>query len=191
MENASKALVMAGGVLISILVASFMIFVLRKAGSMSAEYDIQMSDNELAKFNSQFEAYARDNNTFFDVITVANLAYDNNKKNGWDEQNGITVEIYEGGNLKYSILPSKIEKNHFFKGNDKNNSIYIYNEPQRDLGDKSIIDYYTEMNLVSNDNKQKYKYKFNCSLKNGIGGITYNEINGKVEKVQFIVEENN
>ena len=189
MENASKALVMAGGVLISILVASFMIFVLRKAGSMSAEYDIQMSDNELAKFNSQFEAYARDNNTFFDVITVANLAYDNNKKNGWDEQNGITVEIYEIGNLKYSILPSEI-KNHFFKGND---SIYIYNEPQRDLGDKSIIDYYTEMHLVSNDNKQKYKYKykFNCSLKNGIGGITYNEINGKVEKVQFIVEENN
>lgn len=45
MENASKALLMAGGLLISILLVSFMVFVLRKAGSMSAEYDQQISEN--------------------------------------------------------------------------------------------------------------------------------------------------
>ena len=108
MENASKALIMAGGLLISILVASFMVLVLRKAGKINAEYDTQMSDNELARFNSQFELYVRDNNTFFDVITVANLAYDINKKNGYDQKNSVTVKIKEGNTVKYSIFPQQI-----------------------------------------------------------------------------------
>ena len=119
MENASKALMMAGGVLIGIMVLSFMVFMLRKGGSMSAEYDSQISDNELAKFNSQFEFYDKDNNTFFDIITVSNLAYDINKINGWDENNCVKVQIVIGeGNQRgtYAIIPDEnLEKNYFYK----------------------------------------------------------------------------
>lgn len=183
MENASKALIMAGGLLISILVASFMIFVLRKAGSLSAEYDTQISDNELAKFNSQFEAYAKADNTFFDVITVANLAYDINKRNGWDEQNGVDVKIYkENDQPMYSILVTgnvsnaqNLQKNYFFEKETPNetNQKYIYGEEVlENIQTKSEYD-------------TSLKYKFECNNE-----ITYNEITGKVREIKFRRREN-
>lgn len=188
MENASKALIMAGGLLISILVASFMIFVLRKAGSLSAEYDTQISDNELAKFNSQFEAYAKADNTFFDVITVANLAYDINKRNGWDEQNGVSVKICtdpECNNVQYSILPNEnSEKNHFFEGMDPDKKVYIYNEKKPNLEGKSIVDYYTAG--TETETGFKYERSFKCDNK-----IHYNSITGKVDEIKFQIVENN
>lgn len=185
MENASKALIMAGGLLISILVASFMILVLRKAGKINAEYDAQMSDNELARFNSQFEVYAREDNTFFDVITVANLAYDINKKNGYDPQNSVTVRIIEKNGtiekVKYSILPKQIEKNHFFKS-EGNEAIYIYNDVQSDLGGKSMIDFYTE---GKEENEVfKYKYRFKCQ-----NDVHYNETTGKLDSINFTIDK--
>ena len=179
MENVTKALIMAGGLLISILVASFMVFVLRKAGSMNAEYNSQMSDNELAKFNSQFEIYARENNTFFDVITVANLAYDINTKNGWDTNNGIDVKVYDGTATvpMYSILVTnnaenvgKLKKNYFFDRQtvSENNQKYIY--------DEAFISENTEQ--VDVEEKRIYKYKFTCRNE-----IDYNGVTGKVKKL--------
>lgn len=180
MENASKALIMAGGLLISILVASFMVLVLRKAGKINAEYDTQMSDNELARFNSQFELYARDDNTFFDVITVANLAYDINKKNGYDSQNSVSVRIKEGNTVKYSILPQQIEKNHFFK-EEGSGKIYIYNG--NEFSGKSMIDFYTE---GKEENEVfKYKYRFTCQ-----NDVHYNDITGKLDEINFTIVKN-
>ena len=121
MENASKALIMAGSVLIAILVATFFVLVLRKGGQLSAEYDRQNADNELVKFNNQFEAFHKDDNTIFDVITAANLAYDVNKKCGWDEPVGVKVELIISGTEKYYILPTRkdSEKNYFYKTDRK------------------------------------------------------------------------
>ena len=178
MEYVSKALIMAGGVLISIMVASFMIFVLRKAGSMSAEYDTQMSNNELTKFNSQFEVYNKSDNNFFDVLTVANLAYDINKQVGYDTQTGVTVRIYTGETVKYSILPHEIEKNCFFEGENTNKVVYIYNSEN---DSDSIIDKYT----ARTDDNSDYKYNFVCK------GISYNDITGKVNGIDFKLVENN
>lgn len=184
MENASKALIMVGGLLISILVASFMIFILRKAGSLSAEYDTQISDNELAKFNSQFEAYVKDDNTFFDVITVANLAYDINTKNGWDEQNGVDVKIYKkNGQPMYSILVTgnisntqNLQKNYFFEGEtaDQTRQKYIYGEEVLENID------------TKNEDDTRLKYKFICDNE-----ITYNEITGRVKEIKFRRDEIN
>ena len=180
MENVSKALIMAGGLLISILVASFMVFVLRKAGSLSAEYDTQISDNELAKFNSQFEIYAKENNTFFDVITAANLAYDINKRTGYDEQNGVTVTIVkDNGTVEYSVLPKELPKDYFFEGENENKPVYIYNN----LNGESIIEKYTARKSDDTD----YLYRFDCTKANSIG---YNDITGKVNRIEFTIENN-
>lgn len=180
MENASKALIMAAGILISIMVVSFMIFVLRKAGSMSAQYDQQISENELTKFNGQFEVYAKEGNTFFDVLTVANLAWDVNKKNNWDEQTGVTIKIINENNdqVDYSVLPNQIlKKNYFFKGGDATGeTVYIYNADS----ETSIIDEYT----ARNDDNTKYIYQFKCT------GITYNDITGKVKEMLFKIVKN-
>lgn len=138
MENASKALIMAGGVLIGMLIISVMIFVFRKAGQLSSEYDTQLSDSELVKFNSQFELYAKKDNTYFDVITVSNLAYSVNNQNGNDTSENNSVKIYiinkNNDSILCSILPdSSLKRNYFFKGGDvTTNQLYMYEEVAND-----------------------------------------------------------
>ncbi len=180
MENASKALIMAGGVLISVLLASFMIMILRKAGSMSAEYDSQATANELVKFNSQFEAYVKTDNTFFDVITAANLAYDINKKNGNDSSNGVEVFLYKNkamkdSDIEYSVLNRPdLAKNFFFEGKNTNKSKYIYSE---------IISTYADTKEDVTTTTE-YQYYFE-------GNAEYSDVTGKVNKMNFIIVENN
>lgn len=182
MENASKALIMVGGVLISVMLASFMIFVLRKGGMMNAQYDSQKAGDQLVKFNSQFEVYAKDNNTFFDIITVANLAYDVNQKNNWDAQNSVTIYVCKSNqnSVTYSILPNQdLKKNYFFNGAtaDVNNQKYMYDlitgyAPKKD-------------ELEEGKENPEYRYKFDCVK------TDYNEITGKVKEMKFLKVENN
>lgn len=182
MENASKALIMAGGILISIMVASFMIFALRKAGRMSAEYDSQLSDIELADFNSQFEAYAKDDNTFFDIITVSNLAYDVNKKNGYDAQNSVQIKLenQNNSNIAYSILSQEsLKRNHFFV--QENTSVpqkYMYDLVPEYTERENVLDH--EGNVIN----QKYKYRFKCIQ------TAYSQATGKVTEMKFKIENN-
>ena len=175
MENASKALLMAGGVLIGIMVISFMVLVLRKAGKMSAQYDNQIANNELTKFNGQFEIYDKNDNNFFDVITVANLAYDINKKNGYDEQNSVIVEVGDGSNV-YSISSNaELPKGHFLKNNQK---IYIYSSEEG----PSLIEKY---GARKQDDSTQYQYLFGCTE------IIYSQTTGKVKEIKFQAVENN
>lgn len=171
MGNASKALIMAGGILIGIMLATFMVMMLRKGGSLNAEYDLQITHNELVKFNSQFEIYDKDNNTIFDVITVANHAYDVNQKNGFDPQNSIevSIRINKGGQKGiYSIRPdSNLKKGYFFK--EGGEDTYIY-----DL----IEDYSDRRN---EDGQLQYQFVFDCT------NIEYNEVTGKVARMTFVV----
>ena len=183
MENASKALIMAGGILISILLASFMVMMLRAGGAISQEYDAQQGANEIVKFNSQFEIYDKVDNNFFDVMTVANLAYDINKKNGYDTQNSVTVNIIKQGasnSIMYSVKPVEaLDRNEFL--NSSGNEVYIYNEPQSALSNKSIVEYFTERKSDNSD----YKFVFDCK------GIVYNNTTGKVKEINFKIVQNN
>lgn len=80
MENASKALIMAAEVLIGILVISLMVYLFATFGSNSAKINKQLEDNKLAEFNSKYDKYVnKDDVTIYDVITVTNLAKENNK----------------------------------------------------------------------------------------------------------------
>lgn len=58
MENASKALIIAGAILLSILIIALGVFVFNQA--RSAMGNINMSEQEIAAFNSKFENYAGD-----------------------------------------------------------------------------------------------------------------------------------
>lgn len=129
MENATKALIMAGTVLISILLISFLIFFLRKGASASAEYYTTMSDAELAKFNAQFEVYDRDDNIFSDIITVVNLANDVNEKNENDSQNKITITVYENVHkTKWLDLGKIYESAPIYSNAEKNSDGKLQNQ---------------------------------------------------------------
>lgn len=79
MENASKALLMAAGVLIGVLILSLAVYLFVTFGSTSAELHKQQATDRLNEFNSQFTSYeGKERLTIYDVITVANLATENN-----------------------------------------------------------------------------------------------------------------
>lgn len=79
MENASKALLIAGGVLLTILVLSLAAYLFKQMGSNSSEIYAQMRENEINEFNQQFFNYdGRNDLNIQDVVTIINLAKDNN-----------------------------------------------------------------------------------------------------------------
>ncbi len=80
MENASKALLMAAGVLIGLLVISLAVYLFVSFGTTSADVHKQMEQQQIEQFNSQFTSYdGKEDITIYDVVTVANLATENNR----------------------------------------------------------------------------------------------------------------
>ena len=94
MENASKALIMAGGVLIGILIISLAVYLFTDFGSTSAQINAQNSQKQITEFNSKFTAYeGNDNITIYDIITLAGYAKENNEYYKDAEDEKIDVKI--------------------------------------------------------------------------------------------------
>lgn len=100
MENASKALIMAGGVLIGVLIISLAVYLFIDFGSTSAEINAQNAKKQLAEFNSKFTSYEgykdKDENwqiTIYNIITLAGFAKENNAYYGETSREKIDVKI--------------------------------------------------------------------------------------------------
>ncbi len=141
---------------------------------IGSSYDEKIADEELARFNGQFEIYHRENNTIFDVITACNLAYDVNKRYNYDEQNKVEIKIYSSSNSKtpkYSLLLDKnLKRNQLFDENIKPVAI------------DEIIKEYSE--IKENQEKIEYKNYFECTK------IEYSKVTGKVTSMEFKIKEN-
>lgn len=98
MENASKALTIAGGILIAILIiAALMTMFGSSSGMFRAEQDKKEIEQVVA-FNNQYESYNKKLLRGTDVISVINKVIDNNKKygvNGYNEPNYIMNVEFE------------------------------------------------------------------------------------------------
>ena len=94
MENASKALIMAGGVLIAILLLTLFSYLFSKmASSTSSVYD-DLQKHEIDEFNQRFLNFeGRNDLTAQDVATLINLAQDSGK----DARVSSKVRISLGG----------------------------------------------------------------------------------------------
>lgn len=87
MENASKALLIAGGVLISLLIMGLLVYMFANIGGyFNTEEEIEKTE-QLVAFNNQFESYNRNLLRGTDVVSMINKALDNNKKYGPTGQN--------------------------------------------------------------------------------------------------------
>lgn len=77
MENATKALLIAGGVLIAILIITVLVITLQKTGNVSKAYDKTIDQEEITKFNVNFTKYVGQKLTIHQVVTICNFAYNN------------------------------------------------------------------------------------------------------------------
>lgn len=79
MENASKALIMAAGILIGLLIISLAVYLFIDFGSTAAEINTLNDKKHLNQFNTKFTSYTDKELTIYDVVTVVNYAKENNK----------------------------------------------------------------------------------------------------------------
>lgn len=102
MENATKALGIAAGVLIGVMILSIGVILFADLQGYVDNSHEQIEFNELNKFNTQFTKYVnyigdkkQFNLTIHDIVTVANLAYENNiKYNASEDERGNENTLY-------------------------------------------------------------------------------------------------
>ncbi len=80
MENAAKALLISAGVLIGILLLTLFAYVYTHLRNDTSEIYSALNHPEISKFNQKFLNYeGRQDLTIQDVVTIVNLAKDNNE----------------------------------------------------------------------------------------------------------------
>ena len=88
MENASKAIIMAGGILIGIIILSLLIWTFRPMGDVFEEQGEALSEEQLEKYNRQFNTF--DKSLYgSELLSLKNLLEDYNNR------------ILEGAGQKY------------------------------------------------------------------------------------------
>lgn len=102
MENASKALIMAGGILIGMLLLTFLVVMFTSAGNVSQSYDDTKREEAIQQFNSNFTKYLGKELTIHQVVTICNFA----------EKNGVSVI-----NAKYENSIQTDVKNYIVSSN--------------------------------------------------------------------------
>lgn len=104
MENASKALIMSGSILIGVLLVALMVYLFTSASGMRKSYSANISNTRMNEFNTKYtkylvteEEYDESGNyvTIRDIITLANNAEEFNE--GLDEESNdfISIKIKE------------------------------------------------------------------------------------------------
>ena len=78
MENASKALIIAGGVLIGLITISLYYFMFSNIRNFVDVTSTDYNEKEVLAFNQGFEAYNKKLMYGSDIVSVINKAIDNN-----------------------------------------------------------------------------------------------------------------
>ena len=91
MENASKALLMAGGILISIVVIGLFAYMFTYISSSYESREVVKKTEEIVTFNKKFESYNKKLLRGTDVISLMNRVISNNEKYEGIEEYQITI----------------------------------------------------------------------------------------------------
>ena len=112
MENASKAILIAGGVLLMIMALSLAMFIFRNIGNSTSEYYEQLEQSDIDEFNQKFTKYERKNDlTIQDVVSIVNLAKDNNQAEKMPVKVKVTLGTNELQNKSENDLNSLLAEN--------------------------------------------------------------------------------
>lgn len=148
MENASKALIIAGGMLIAILVVSLLVIGWNNLTSYNQKEDQLTTAEQIIKFNKEFESYNKNVLRGYDLLSLANLITDTNER--YSETEGFKpVEAYILFNEDYgkTLLDRIDKKKHaiFITGNGIEitrfrDEYYRFGEENKPAGEPIDID---------------------------------------------------
>ena len=121
MENASKALLMAAGVLIALIIIGALLLMFNNLSNYQETNTQNTRESQIVEFNKQFETYNRKDVRGNELMSLANKVIDYNERKTGDTSD----EKYE----KMEILVEKINKNDFlYKSNDTSYILISYNQ---------------------------------------------------------------
>lgn len=160
MENASKALLIAGGILILIILVSLVLLVKGNISNYYAsEEELKMTEDK-TKFNEQFTRYNRNDVAGYELISLSNKIIDYNERLSSETSEGndvkanpvkISIILWKGDNPSddaknklsydgnfYLLLKNNkpinklIEENSYLNKSNKS-SLEVFNEKAREL----------------------------------------------------------
>lgn len=149
MENASKALLMAAGILVGILVLSLAIYLGTFFSQLYADIDRQNADQKLSQFNTQYTAYLnRTDLTIYDVLTIVSYAKENNQN--YRDENGV---VYGGQENKIIAINLNGKSNVQEKEQTYFDEIIKTDQGNlhQDASGKWVLPTYTCRNITYND----------------------------------------
>ena len=115
MENATKALIIAGGVLIAVIIITMFIMMINKMSVIQNEQEEQLKVEQLAAFNAEFEAYNKKAMYGTDVITLINKVAENNKIYSGNVDYQIVITLNDTVRTNSSFLVGTDDENAIFK----------------------------------------------------------------------------
>ena len=111
MENASKALIISGAILVSIMIVSLSVFIFTKIGGQAKEA-ADMDEQEIANFNSKLTPYIGQNISGSQVNALIQLviSIDNSAASSGDTKKivSITYPLETGGTNTISVSGSSV-----------------------------------------------------------------------------------
>lgn len=206
MENASKALYMAAGILISLMIIAIFVYLFNAGGNIGERYEERQSQEQLLLFNSKFENFAKSNNSISDMISVTNLAINTNEENEYNTQKTVEIEVEIASGVLLSVSSKyELERNNIFIGkleniNSSSRKLYVYDLMNKKIGELNST--YTLsigqacscaagalINILGTDtfslvdNNMKYKYQFKNT------DIQYHNSTGRVKYMKFEISK--
>lgn len=205
MENASKALMFAGTILITLMVISALVFMYRDLTSEKRQESENQKVEETAEFNKSFESYEKDLKGT-QMFSIANKIIDYNEKYaGKDGYEEITLTVHtDRGNKNaqyYAELQADVDQmiNEKYKSSSNLEALYearnnetstdektrtqveqTIKELQKELGDK----YNAASQNVRKDWNQYSEYKDLKTKTYKSDGITYYS-NGRIKTMIY------
>ncbi len=195
MDNASKALIIVGEVLIAILVLSLMVAVFISFGNFSAKMHEHMTESQITEFNSHFLSMEhRVNITAQEIATIINYTKQLNDKRELDYNTRVDSEYYTTIAL-YGVVINGGTKNieDVFKHSSFVNSADDYNNNLQSILAKFIKEnntYYFSCNATIKKYKDKdteLEIEYEDYYDNGTTSkdIIYNKKTGLINKIIF------
>lgn len=102
MENASKALMMAGGILIALLIITLLVIMFTSMSDIFKSEDEIKRIEEIEAYNKEYESYNRKLLRGADIISLMNKAISNNKKYDNLEEYRMQIEFIMKEELIYT-----------------------------------------------------------------------------------------
>lgn len=177
MENATKALEMAGSVLIGMLIIGALVFGYTKISETKQVEQDSLSSQQAADFNKKFESYNRDGIYGSELLSLANLIVDYNNKEANETKGYESVEL--------SVTIKKIIGAQVFTGTTYTQTTLTnnYNTLSTNISNSNEIEKGKKISYWANSSSE-LRANFSDST-----NPTLSEMQGKIETYNKLVTE--